>query len=249
MYHGWTMSPDLTYIAALTLHLLTQSAVQTQSLDNSCDKNIPSRAMPAVQLFGRAYAVSDIQPTVCGEGEYLDWFTCKPCEDGTFMTQKMAETKKYAFCQKCYQPGMFEIVTEPCTKTRDAKIMCEDGYYRCEVPGKPCQTECRRCDVCGLGINMFKNYEVRECSGDQNTICCHRENMVLVNGECVMKTTVATTTTYTETTSGLSSTTTESGVRSQNSAMGTAAVLHNNSQLHLIGLLFLILFYLFIGIS
>ncbi|CAL1537245.1 unnamed protein product [Lymnaea stagnalis] len=166
-----------------------------------CDPNIPSRIVPLSLNF--VADVDGIKSNVCGEGEYLDWFECKPCEDGTFMTPKMAQEGKLSHCQKCYETRMYEIVVEPCTKTRDATIMCEDGYYRNDVPGTICQSECRPCDVCGLGRNMFKNFEIRECIGYQNTICCSSADMHVVNGECILQTTttVLTATTATNDTS------------------------------------------------
>ncbi|CAL1537243.1 unnamed protein product [Lymnaea stagnalis] len=152
-----------------------------------CDPNIPSRPVPLPLNF--VADVDGIKSKVCGEGEYLDWFECKPCEDGTFMTPKMAQEGKHSICQRCYETRMYEIVVEPCTKTRDAKIMCDEGYYRIEVPGKACQSECRRCDVCGVGSNMFKNFEVRACDEYKSTVCCHGADMVEVNGECILQTT------------------------------------------------------------
>ncbi|CAL1537242.1 unnamed protein product, partial [Lymnaea stagnalis] len=150
---------------------------------SGCDEDIPSRDAPSPQIYPSYDAM---QATVCGGGEYLDWFKCKPCEDGTFMTRRMAEGKQYARCLSCYEPKLYEIVTAPCTKTRDAIIMCEDGYYRRDVPGKPCQSECTRCDVCGLGRSMFKNFQRRECSGYKNTICCHGYDMDAEDDVCVL---------------------------------------------------------------
>ncbi|CAL1533223.1 unnamed protein product, partial [Lymnaea stagnalis] len=164
-----------------------QILMPAPTLKPVCDPNIPSRSMPMPSSLGRVRSSSDIQPNVCGEGEYLDWFECRPCSEGTFMTAKMAQDRDYLTCETCYEPQMYEIIVESCTKTRDAKIKCEDGYYRRNVPGKPCQSECRRCDVCGLGINMFKNYEARACNGDQNTLCCHGHDMIAVKDECVLK--------------------------------------------------------------
>ncbi|CAL1533224.1 unnamed protein product [Lymnaea stagnalis] len=135
--------------------------------DAECDANIPSRP-------GFSPKFSDVSPP-CGEGEYHDMVKCSPCQDGTFMTHRMAREMKHSACVKCLEPNesLHEIVGEQCTRTRDTKIMCEDEYYRSEVPGKPCQSECRRCDVCGLGSYMFMNYEVRKCGGYQNRVCCH----------------------------------------------------------------------------
>ncbi|CAL1537247.1 unnamed protein product [Lymnaea stagnalis] len=200
MYH--------TRISVVFILQITSKLLQAQGSRGDCDPNIPSRSALLPRIFDAE--VNDIGPTVCGEGEYLDWFECKPCEDGTFMTSNMAQERKHSRCQKCYEPVMYEIVTEPCTKTRDATIMCEDGYYRSYLPGKPCQSECRRCDVCGLGRNMFKNFEVRECSGFQNTICCHSNDMVEVNGECVCVTKTFTTALTMTTTKRLYSDTFES---------------------------------------
>ncbi|CAL1537246.1 unnamed protein product [Lymnaea stagnalis] len=148
-----------------------------------CDPNIPSRPVPVPPSF--VVDVDGIQSIICCEGEYLDWFECKPCEDGTFMTPKMAQEGIHLYCEKCYETKMYEIVTVPCTKTRDSTIMCEDGYYRSDVQGKPCQSECRRCDVCGLGINMFKNHEVIPCGGYDNTVCSNGVYTSVMNFENV----------------------------------------------------------------
>ncbi|CAL1533227.1 unnamed protein product [Lymnaea stagnalis] len=163
------------------LALLVLTSLYHPGQPDGCDPDIPSRSLPKNYM---AAFKTDKRPETCSRGQYLNGSECKPCGHGTFMTSQMAQENTHAHCLPCNEPGMYEITTEPCTTTRDAKIMCEDGYYRVKVPGKPCQSECRRCDVCGLGINMFKNYEGRECSGDQNTICCHEEHMVVVDGDC-----------------------------------------------------------------
>nr|KAI8730734.1 hypothetical protein BgiMline_031079 [Biomphalaria glabrata] len=190
----------------LTLLFLVM-ALRIQELNTSetglaCDPDVPSRPQPVVHVYAIAMLQSDIHMTICTKGEYLDWYKCSPCEEGTFRTKLMAAQDRYSWCQKCQEPGMYEIVKELCTKSRDAKIMCEDGFYRLEVPGKPCYSECVRCDICGVGRNMFKNFEAHECGGYTNTVCCEHEDMVVKDGQCVAittstreKTTITTTTT------------------------------------------------------
>ncbi|CAL1533226.1 unnamed protein product [Lymnaea stagnalis] len=190
-------------VVVICVHFL--ETLSAENLENVCDKDIPSRPAPRSSKFGISKVVVHLMPKVCTEGEFHDWFECRSCADGTFMTRTMAEAREHVSCQECYQPreDQFEIVVEPCTKTRDSYIMCEDGYYRSVVPGKPCQSQCSRCDVCGLGINMFKNHAGRECSGYQNTVCCPHENMGVENNSCIVKTTatkMATTATTTMTT-------------------------------------------------
>ncbi|CAL1533225.1 unnamed protein product [Lymnaea stagnalis] len=176
------------------LFVVILSQIVTAPGQGTCDEDIPSRQSPRPDFLPMALT-SNAQPPGCGAGEYLDWFSCEPCEYGTFMTRKMAREGNYIRCSDCYRPDedKFEILEEPCTKTRDAKIMCEDGYYRRSVPGKPCQSECARCDVCGLGIFMFSNHEGRQCHGDLNTVCCPHGDMVVEAGICL--TTTPTTTT------------------------------------------------------
>ncbi|KAI8764689.1 hypothetical protein BgiBS90_030074 [Biomphalaria glabrata] len=105
----------------------------------------------------------------------------------------MARLDRLSACLKCLEPGMYEIVKEPCTKTRDTKIMCEDGFYRHHVPGRPCNSSCVRCDTCGVKRNMFRLYEARECGGYHNTVCCHHDHMVVKEGKCHHKPTTTTT--------------------------------------------------------
>ncbi|KAH9491942.1 hypothetical protein Btru_026844 [Bulinus truncatus] len=157
-----------------------------------CDPDIPSRIPPVPQSGGSPNKRS----RNCSQGEYLEWHRCSPCPDGTFRTRQMTLEDNYSRCQTCQTPGMYEIVTEPCTRSRDTKIMCEDGLFRYKVPGKPCQSQCVMCDICGLGRNMFKHFVGRECSGYNNTVCCESEDMVVVDGTCARdtKTTVTTTT-------------------------------------------------------
>ncbi|KAK0040151.1 tumor necrosis factor receptor superfamily member 1A-like isoform X1, partial [Biomphalaria pfeifferi] len=162
--------------------MLQYQELNARDTDVICDPDVPSRPHPDVNVHAIAMPQGDVQIIRCSEGEYLEWYKCSPCEEGTFRTKQMAAQDRYSWCQKCQEPGLYEIVAEPCTKSRDAKIMCEDGFYRLEVPGKPCKSECVRCDICGVGRNMFKNFEASECGGYKNTACCAYEDMVLNDG-------------------------------------------------------------------
>ncbi|XP_055872088.1 uncharacterized protein LOC106076730 [Biomphalaria glabrata] len=148
---------------------------------SSCDPDVPSRLIP-INADDEEFQRSGL---VCKEGEYLDWYKCSPCEQGTFRTKLMASSDRLSMCLKCQEPGMYEIVKEPCTRTRDAKITCEDGFYRYKVQGQPCESSCIRCDICGVKKNMFKPFEARECGGYQNTVCCKKDSMIVVQGQCL----------------------------------------------------------------
>ncbi|XP_055872080.1 uncharacterized protein LOC129923703 [Biomphalaria glabrata] len=149
--------------------------------DTKCDPDVPSRFIP---IIDEGKSEGQGSGLVCKEGEYLDWYKCSPCEEGTFRTKLMASLDRQSMCLKCQEPGMYEIVKTPCNKTRDAKITCEDGFYRHHVPGKPCLSACIRCDICGVKRNMFKPFEGRECKGYHNTVCCQEDHMFVVEGKC-----------------------------------------------------------------
>ncbi|CAL1537249.1 unnamed protein product [Lymnaea stagnalis] len=183
----------MTQTLTVFLLLLMSRRLSVTAKINDCDPQIPSRPQPAPPGHGVQMALSHTEPTVCKEGEYFDRFTCRSCDDGTFMTRKMAEEGEHVTCVRCYQPELAEIVAEPCTRTRDAKIMCEDGYFRFEDPEERCRSECRLCDTCGVGVYMFHNFVGLECGGYQNTVCCPTDSMVVINGSCVRKGTVPTT--------------------------------------------------------
>ncbi|XP_055872089.1 uncharacterized protein LOC129923705 isoform X1 [Biomphalaria glabrata] len=195
----WLSVKFIFFGIVLMLHCQELNARVTEV---RCDPDIPSRPQPDVNVHAIAMPQSDIHVTNCTEGEYLDWYKCSPCQEGTFRTKQIAALDRYSWCQSCQEPGTYEIIVEPCTKSRDAKIMCEDGFYRLEVPEMPCKSECVRCDICGVGRNMFKNFEARECGGYNNTACCEHEDMVVKDEQCVTittstreKTTITTTTT------------------------------------------------------
>ncbi|XP_055863761.1 tumor necrosis factor receptor superfamily member 16-like [Biomphalaria glabrata] len=176
--------------------VIASSSSPDHGYKSTCDPGIPSR----VPDHSEAKLWADRFYPSCEEGQYLVSDTCVTCEDGTFMTKKMAGDRTHQKCLKCSEPGMYEIIAEQCTRTRDAKIMCEDGFYRLEEPGIPCRSSCVRCDVCGVGRNMFKNFEGRECGGYKNTICCAYPDTVVVDDQCVNVTTVSSSTTTNTTT-------------------------------------------------
>ncbi|KAH9491941.1 hypothetical protein Btru_026839 [Bulinus truncatus] len=145
-----------------------------------CDANIPSRPFPKpvvrVQLS-----------TKCEDGQYVDGHRCVPCDDGTFMTSLMAKKGTYHKCIPCLTPQKDEAIYEPCTKTKDTTIMSHDGFYRNRSADIPCMSQCLRCDICGIGRNMYKPKMALECQGFQNSICCPN-NTVVKAGQCVHET-------------------------------------------------------------
>ncbi|KAI8764681.1 hypothetical protein BgiBS90_030066 [Biomphalaria glabrata] len=173
---------------------LYNRGIDADDTEVHCDPDIPSRPQPEVSANAIAMPQGNVHVTTCPEGEYLDWYKCSPCEAQTFRTRKMATEDIHSKCVECQKPGAYEVVEELCTKTRDATVMCEDKFYRAQVPGTPCKSECVRCDICGLGGSMYKNFEARECGGYNNTVCCEQENMVVKEGQCVAKTTTSTST-------------------------------------------------------
>ncbi|KAH9491944.1 hypothetical protein Btru_026850 [Bulinus truncatus] len=174
----------LKSVIQFIIFILISNLKSTSTRDQSCDPDIPSRLPPVHHL--NLLHNPDERARNCSEGQYLEWYWCSPCPDGSFRTRLMSREDKYSRCHKCHINGMYEIIAEPCTATRDSKIMCEDGFYRYQVPGKTCQSYCILCDVCGVGKNMFKNFVGRECVEHNNTVCCESPDMVVVDEVCVL---------------------------------------------------------------
>ncbi|XP_055872095.1 tumor necrosis factor receptor superfamily member 16-like [Biomphalaria glabrata] len=173
--------PMLVLVASLPIVSMTPEEV--------CDPDVPSRSL----LTDHSQSHGNVK---CPEGEYSRWGVCSPCQEGTFRTKLMAE-QDYPACLACQvpDPGMNEIVIKPCSKTRDALIMCEYGFYRSETPGKPCDSKCKRCSICGMGTEMFKDNEALNCSDTQDTLCCANKNVAdEVGRRCVEMTSARPTT-------------------------------------------------------
>ncbi|XP_059174689.1 uncharacterized protein LOC131954887 [Physella acuta] len=148
-----------------------------------CDTDVPSRPVPGVGARSRRAREARV---LCGAGEYLRQGGCVPCPDGTFMTSEMSKDSDHVECVECLKPEQYEVIKTHCTPTRDTEVTCADGTYnKCyrDFIGK-CSRYCERCDVCGLGSNLYKKYELQPCKGDNNTVCCPRGDMVVINGDC-----------------------------------------------------------------
>ncbi|KAK6960340.1 hypothetical protein BgiMline_035538 [Biomphalaria glabrata] len=76
---------------------------------------------------------------------------------------------------------------------------CPDNHNRC-FPGriKSCKTKewftvdkcshcrtCRPCSECGLGVNLYLDFQAAPCTDHTDTVCCEEENMDNVGGQCV----------------------------------------------------------------
>ncbi|KAI8764688.1 tumor necrosis factor receptor superfamily member 10B isoform X3 [Biomphalaria glabrata] len=168
----------LCFVLVVTT-LIPSTVISSASEGITCDPDVPSRYIPAMDESRFEGLGSGL---VCKEGEYLDWYKCSPCEEGTFRTRLMASSDRLSMCHKCLEPGMSEIVKTPCNKTRDTEVTCENGFYRYEVQGQPCASSCIRCDICGVKKNMFKPFEARECGEYHNTVCCHHDHMMVEDG-------------------------------------------------------------------
>ncbi|XP_055872086.1 uncharacterized protein LOC129923704 [Biomphalaria glabrata] len=157
--------------------------------DQTCDPDVPSRAPPKLNDQVMALPQSDVRELNCPEGEYLEFYKCLPCKEGTFRTKQMAALDKFSRCQICQKPGMHEYEKEACSRTKDTLVMCVQGYYRHPTEGNPCDWECKLCKTCGLGEYMFDNFVARDCNDFEDVICCKENNTTVVNGQCVEMTT------------------------------------------------------------
>ncbi|CAL1538161.1 unnamed protein product [Lymnaea stagnalis] len=189
-----------------------------------CDKDVPSRLAP--QQFS-----SDLNKDgnkACGAGIYYDKKknVCKPCLEGMFLTKAMSDSLLYAFCERCQKPdeATHEIFSQECNATNDAVIHCETGYYRKVVPNPEncnCKFVCTSCGICGVGTNMYLEYETRPCTTFTDTLCCLHRDMSVVEGRCVDPPTTTTTTTEATTTTASKSTTTTEEFNKQGKTIGS----------------------------
>ncbi|KAH9512246.1 hypothetical protein Btru_041266 [Bulinus truncatus] len=150
-----------------------------------CDVDIPSRPAPK-NYYRRKRSVTQN----CTAGHYSSGGQCLSCEDGTFMTQSMAESGKYPKCEQCNTADetLHEIVLHPCTKTRDTSIGCSDNFFKKtkiapESCGN-CRFDCTPCSACGFGSNLYKSYTVQNCSGSKDAVCCSKLYEILLNDQC-----------------------------------------------------------------
>ncbi|KAK0040152.1 hypothetical protein Bpfe_030426 [Biomphalaria pfeifferi] len=153
------------------LVIVASLPIVSMTAEEVCDPDIPSRPL----FTDHSQSHGNVK---CPEGEYSRWGVCSPCQEGTFRTKLMAE-KDDPNCLACQvpDPGMNEIVIKPCSMTGDAFIMCEHDFYRSETPGKPCDSKCKRCSICGVGTELFKDNKALNCTDTQDTLCCANENV------------------------------------------------------------------------
>uniref|UniRef100_A0A2C9K133 Uncharacterized protein n=1 Tax=Biomphalaria glabrata TaxID=6526 RepID=A0A2C9K133_BIOGL len=86
--------------------MLQYQELNARDTDMTCDPDVPSRPQPGLNVHAIAMPQGDVHVTSCLEGEYLDWYKCSPCEEGTFRTKQMAAQDRYSWCQKCQEPGL-----------------------------------------------------------------------------------------------------------------------------------------------
>ncbi|KAH9499602.1 hypothetical protein Btru_074245 [Bulinus truncatus] len=70
---------------------------------------------------------------------------------------------------------------------------CKSHEWFTTNPCTQCKI-CHPCGQCGLGINLYLDFEVAPCSTMTDTVCCEEENMDIIDGQCM--TTAKTTTAH-----------------------------------------------------
>ncbi|KAH9499601.1 hypothetical protein Btru_074244 [Bulinus truncatus] len=101
------------------------------------------------------------------------------CEQNQYVSEVDATT-----CKPCG--------TDATTRTQ---VICPSGMRLVEVGSNPCRSccaTCRQCDVCGLGIFLYHDFQGRACSLNHNVVCCEEENMDVYNDHCFHRTTTTT---------------------------------------------------------
>ncbi|XP_059164344.1 uncharacterized protein LOC131947212 [Physella acuta] len=101
----------------------------------------------------------------CGQGEYLDNTTCRPCQDGMF--QDLVDHQNTE-CRNCSSPNRYdhEYVISNCSRFADVELGCRTGYYR--TCGAPDVCDCDRCTSCRAGVE----YDARPCGPVTDALCC-----------------------------------------------------------------------------
>ncbi|KAH9496642.1 hypothetical protein Btru_009914 [Bulinus truncatus] len=162
-------------ILALVAMIMNLPFIHTKC---ECDPDVPSRMIPRPSAQPNR-SISSLPTGQCEAGQYLgERNACLPCPAGTFLTKRMASGQAAIVCLQCYVPRDAEIIVENCTSTKDTTVQCQSKYYRSDhSPSCPCSAgRCEPCDVCGLGINLYRDHEVVSCSQFQNAKCCEEEN-------------------------------------------------------------------------
>ncbi|KAK0066204.1 hypothetical protein Bpfe_004325 [Biomphalaria pfeifferi] len=148
------------------------STTKTKACD--CDPDITFNAVSHVQFKDSSRAGR------CEAGQRLDESgRCILCPKGTFLTTSMAKIGWNQECLICHEPNITrEEVIQACTSTEDTKVKCSAGHYKPNWSSScPCSgSQCTVCDQCGLGINLYRDYEVVQCSPFHNAKCCEEED-------------------------------------------------------------------------
>ncbi|KAK6960336.1 hypothetical protein BgiMline_035532, partial [Biomphalaria glabrata] len=87
------------------------------------------------------------------------------------------------------------IVRHPCNATSNAVIGCMEKYYKVRVEDNI--YHCKACSTCGLGVDLFRDFEVRPCTEEVDALCCYEAHDVLWKGQCTHRDDVPVTSTST----------------------------------------------------
>ncbi|KAK0066284.1 tumor necrosis factor receptor superfamily member 11B [Biomphalaria pfeifferi] len=121
---------------------------------------------------------------------------CQTCSQGTFRTESMARDARLdGHCQVCDIADDTAIVRHPCNATSNAVIGCMEKYYK--VRREDNIYQCKACSTCGLGADLFRDFEVRRCTEEVDALCCYEAHDVLWKGQCTHRDDVPVTTTST----------------------------------------------------
>ncbi|KAK6960338.1 hypothetical protein BgiMline_035536 [Biomphalaria glabrata] len=116
------------------------------------------------------------------------------CGENEFYNAKL---QRCSYCTQ-FDSEVIDLVMR-CNKTHDHILKCKEHqkYITFEPADEcSCRAVCEYCDTCGLGNNEFQSFEKRKCGDYTNTVCCNKEDDVVVDGtKCVSPNDLTTTTT------------------------------------------------------
>ncbi|CAL1538165.1 unnamed protein product [Lymnaea stagnalis] len=89
------------------------------------------------------------------------------------------------FCILAYKRTVLASTLDcrECAKT-PTHPTCEKELYIKSAPGPECTCVCTPCDICGVGLQMYLDYERQECGEYSNTVCCSSSDMIVIDGAC-----------------------------------------------------------------
>ncbi|KAH9512635.1 hypothetical protein Btru_038999 [Bulinus truncatus] len=172
-----TLTPVYVIYISVAVFIIRVSSYDDGQL---CDPDVPSRL-----LDYKSISMLPNSTSACSAGQYLDLDQrqCRPCPLGSFMTKAMSE-RGFAACILCARSSELEVISEPCSATRDTTLLCVKDFFRQRDVHLPCASRCTRCEMCGIGVYLYRDYESQPCGGYNDTICCYSRDMRLVHGMC-----------------------------------------------------------------